>query len=41
VTRYTFGAGSLTVTLPESPMGTSKRVGGCFAMSGEVLFSRD
>ena len=32
VTRYTFEAGSLTVTLPESPMGTSKRVGLCFAI---------
>lgn len=26
VARYTFGAGSVTVTFPVSPMGTSKRV---------------
>jgi len=38
VTRYTFGAASLTVTFPESPMGTSKRVGVWFAMFCDVLF---
>jgi hypothetical protein len=41
VTRYTFGAGSLTVTLPLSPIGTSKRVGVCFAMVFGVLFLLD
>jgi hypothetical protein len=32
---------SLTVTLPESPMGTSKRVGVCFAIFGDVLLLLD
>jgi hypothetical protein len=41
VTRYTFSLTSLTVTLPESPMGTSKRVGVAFAMSGDVLLLLD
>jgi hypothetical protein len=41
VTKYTFEAGSLTVTLPESPMGTSKRVGLCFAIFIGVLFLRN
>jgi hypothetical protein len=41
VTRYTFEAGSLTVTLPESPMGTSKRVGLCFAIFDGVLSLRN
>jgi hypothetical protein len=41
VTRYTFSLTSLTVTLPESPMGTSKRVGVCFAIFGDVLLLLD